>query len=61
MNKLDNLTIGDIRTLHSDIPYATPMKNALPLMRKFRDKHNLSDRDALKAYHIELPKERTDD
>jgi hypothetical protein len=45
---MDSLTIGDLREVFKcdKLSY----KDALPVVREFRDKHNLTDRQALDVF-----------
>ena len=45
---IDNLTISDLKEIISCDKMT--MKQAIPVMRRFAEKHNLSDKDALKAF-----------
>ena len=47
LEKISNLTIGDILSLFPVMKM--PMKEAMPIMREFRDKHGLTDKDVLVA------------
>ena len=54
MKSLDDIPIGEIRKLKESLPQKATIGEALPILRAFRDKYELSDKDALKAYTIEL-------
>lgn len=49
-NKLEHLTILDLREVYACNEMA--YKDALPVMREFRDKHSLTDKQALKAFGV---------
>ena len=47
---LEKISLGDIQELFK--LNGVSMKEALPVMRKFRDQHKLTDRQALTAFGI---------
>lgn len=47
---LEEITLGDLQKLFSVNDLS--IKQAMPTMRKFRDKHGLTDRQALAAFGL---------
>jgi len=51
INGLDNLTLREIADLYFNCNHIG-YSDAIQIMQDFRDKHNLNDRQALKAFAI---------
>ena len=49
-----NLTIKDLSVLVENVPPTSSVKNALPKMKEWASEHNLTDKEALKAYGVAL-------
>lgn len=48
MDKVGNLMIKDVKQLYLDIR-GLPVKSAIRVASKFRDKHGLTDKEAIRA------------
>lgn len=51
IKEIENITIGEMKELYDRVAKIT-IREALPIMREFRDKHKLTDKQALKVFGI---------
>ena len=47
---LDDITVADLREIYRLKKLS--VTDAMPIMRQFRDKHGLTDREALNAFNL---------